>query len=132
MRKLRKILHVEDDTDILEVTRMALEGLNGLEVASCRGWREAIARAPGYAPDLFLLDVMMPEKSGPETLAELRRLPGLADTPAIFMTAKVQLSEVRLFLDAGGIAVVTKPFDPMTLGDQICEEWAKHFLMTSE
>jgi two-component system, OmpR family, response regulator len=125
MRRLAKILHVEDDPDILELTRMALEGLNGFDVASCSGWREAVAKAPGFEPDMFLLDVMMPGKTGPETLAELRMLPGFTDTPTVFMTAKVQLPEIQTFLDAGAIAVITKPYDPMMLGDRLCEEWAK-------
>jgi CheY-like chemotaxis protein len=125
MRRLAKILHVEDDPDIRDLTRIALEGLNGLDVESCNGWREAVAKAPDYKPDMFLLDVMMPGKTGPETLVELRTLPGFANTPAVFMTAKVRLSEIQTFLDAGAIAVITKPFDPIIMGDRLCEEWAK-------
>ncbi len=125
MRKLARILHVEDDPDILSIAKMALEGLHGFEVMACSDWKEAVDKAPEFRPDLFLLDVMMPQKSGPETLAELRRLPGFADTPAIFMTAKVQEDEVARFLAAGAIAVVTKPFDPMALGDEIRAVWMR-------
>jgi len=123
MRELRKIMHVDDEADILELTKMALEGVKGFEVASCNGWREAIETAPVFTPDLFLLDVMMPEKSGPETLVELRELPGFADIPVIFMTAKVDRDAIRDLQKTGAIAIIAKPFDPMTLGDQIENEW---------
>ncbi|MFC3117770.1 response regulator [Jhaorihella thermophila] len=68
---------------------------------------------------------MMPKKTGPELLKDLRKIDGFAHTPAIFMTAKVQNAEIQSFLDAGAIAVITKPFDPMTLGDQIRAIWAE-------
>ena len=125
MTELKKIMHVDDDPDILEVARLALEGVKGFEVAACSGWREAVETAPAFRPDLFLLDVMMPEKTGPETLEELRKLPGLQDTPTIYMTAKVDRDTVRQLQATGAIAVIPKPFDPLILGDEIQEEWEK-------
>ncbi len=125
MGELKKILHVDDDADILEIARLALEGMKGFAVASCSGWREAVEVAPAFGPDLFLLDVMMPEKSGPETLQELRKLPGLEDTPAIYMTAKVDRDTVRQLQNGGALAVIAKPFDPLTLGDEIEREWER-------
>jgi len=126
MRELQKIMHVDDDADILEVAKMALEGLSGFEVVTCCGWREAVEIAPSFVPDLFLLDVMMPEKSGPETLVELRKLAGFSETPVIYMTAKVDSDTVVELNKTGAIAVIPKPFDPVTLGDQIHEEWVKN------
>ncbi len=125
MKPLTKILHVEDDKDILEIASLTLEQLHGFQVASCLTWTEAIEKCPVFQPDLFLLDVMMPKKTGPELLKDLRKIDGFENTPAIFMTAKVQNAEVQSFLDAGAIAVITKPFDPMTLGDQIRAIWAE-------
>lgn len=124
MKPLRKILHAEDDQDILEISRLALEQLHEFEVASCLTCAQAIETCPSFEPDLFLLDVMMPKMPGPVLLAELRKIPGFEHTPAIFMTAKVRSDEIQSFLDAGAIAVITKPFDPLTLGDQIRAEWA--------
>ena len=124
MKPLTKILHVEDDRDILEIASLTLQQLHGFEVAPCLTWAEALQTCPRFRPDLFLLDVMMPQKTGPELLADLRRIAGFANTPAIFMTAKVQNAELQSLLDAGAIAVITKPFDPMTLGDQIRAAWA--------
>ena len=75
--------------------------------------------------DALLLDVMVPGMSGPDVLKALRKLPGLERTPAIFMTARVQPSEVRDLMDHGAVAVISKPFDPLTLGPQIEAALAK-------
>lgn len=123
MPELPKILHVEDDPDIREIAQMALEVVGGLEVVQCASGAEALEAAPSSAPDLILLDVMMPGMSGDETLLALRKMPQFADTPAIFMTAKAQQSEVERLKDLGAKAVITKPFDPMTLADQILAVW---------
>jgi len=123
MSELPKILHVEDDPDIREIALMALEVVGGLDVDQCASGADALERAPGIAPGLLLLDVMMPGMSGDETLTALRKMPQFADTPAIFMTAKAQLSEVDRLKQLGALDVITKPFDPMTLADQILKIW---------
>ncbi|WP_102227016.1 response regulator [Acidimangrovimonas sediminis] len=125
MGDLPKILHVEDDPDIREIALMALEIVGGLEVAQCASGAEALERAATEAPDLLLLDVMMPGMSGDETLAALRRLDQFAETPAIFMTAKAQQSEVERLRQIGARDVITKPFDPMTLADEILAIWRR-------
>jgi CheY-like chemotaxis protein len=118
MTKLR-ILHVEDDPDILEISRIALETIGGHEVHQFSGGAEAIGNAAAIAPDVFLLDVMMPGMSGEQTLAALRQLPECRTIPAIFMTAKAQENEVTKLRAAGAIDVIVKPFDPMALAAQI-------------
>ncbi|HJM51929.1 MAG TPA: response regulator [Alphaproteobacteria bacterium] len=122
---LERILFVEDEPDIQQVARMALELAGGFTVEVCSSGPEALERAPGFAPQLFLLDVMMPGMDGPTTLAELRQLPQLAATPVIFMTAKVQPAEVAQYRELGAIDVIAKPFDPMKLADTIREMWAR-------
>ena len=120
---LQKVLYVEDDPDIREVAQLALELVGGLEVRMCASGEEAVAQAPGFAPDLLLLDVMMPGLDGPSTLARLREHPTLSSTPAVFMTAKVQPQEVAALRALGAIGVVAKPFDPMCLGDELRALW---------
>jgi two-component system, OmpR family, response regulator len=122
---LQRILYVEDEPDIQTIAQIALESIGGFTVEICPTGRDAIARAPAFAPDLLLLDVMMPGMDGPTTLAALRNLQQTANTPAIFMTAKAQPHEIRRFLDLGALDVITKPFDPMTLSDSIREIWAR-------
>ena len=123
MAELKKILHVEDEPDIREIALLALETVGGFSVESCGSGDEALEKPPGFMPDLFLMDIMMPGMDGPATLVELRKMPEFADTPVIFMTAKAQAQEVVRFKELGAIDVITKPFDPITLSDQIRKIW---------
>lgn len=125
MGQLRKIMHIEDDEDIREIAKLALEVVGGFEVEQCEDGQHALGCAAQSGADLFVIDVMMPGLSGPETLAQLRRIPECAKTPAIFVTAKAQAGEIRELqaLDVAG--VITKPFDPVTLPDQIRSIWAE-------
>ncbi len=114
-----KILYVEDEADIRAVAQIALETVGGFSLCQCASGEEALQRAAECAPDLLLLDVMMPGMDGPTTLLRLRGLPATAQTPAIFMTAKVQPSEIAHFKSLGALDVIAKPFDPMALADQV-------------
>lgn len=123
MSELKRILHLEDEPDIREVTQLALEALGGFKTENCGSGEDALARAAGFRPDLLLLDVMMPGMNGPQTLEALRARPETADTLVIFMTAKVQAPELASFRALGAIGVVTKPFNPETLSDQVQQFW---------
>jgi CheY-like chemotaxis protein len=83
----------------------------------------SLKQVNSFSPDLLLLDVMMPEMDGPTTLKALRQIPGTLPTPVIFMTAKVQPAEVEELRTLGALDVIAKPFDPMTLADQIKKIW---------
>ena len=126
MSTLQQILCVEDEDDIRSVLTLSLEAIGGFTVDACASGPEAIRRAPDVAPDLILLDVMMPGMDGPTTLGELRKSPALRRTPVMFLTAKVQSSEVQHYLSLGAIGVLSKPFDPMTLPGRIREAWEQH------
>lgn len=123
MSTLERILYVEDELDIQAVARLALEMLGGFTVKVCSSGEEALREAEAYAPDMILLDVMMPGMDGPTTLKALRALPGLAEVPVAFMTAKVQPAEVALYKTLGARDVIPKPFDPMTLASQVRAIW---------
>ncbi len=125
-RELRRICHIEDDADIREIALMALETIGGFEVAQCSSGSEALAVAPAMGPDMLLIDVMMPGMDGKATLAGLRRYPQLAAVPAVFMTARAQEEEVAELMALGAAGVVTKPFDPATLADELRAIWARH------
>ena len=114
----KNILHVEDEADIAEVAKVALEELGGSKVTTCSSGEEALARLQDWSPDLILLDAMMPGLDGLAMLAELSKIPRAAEIPVIFITAKTQQAEVKRFIDAGAIGVVLKPFDPVTLHDE--------------
>lgn len=122
-RPLNRILCVEDEPDIRTIVHLTLETMGGFTVALAENGPAALARAPEFAPDLILLDVMMPGMDGPTTLGELRKLPALAGTPVVFMTAKVQPDEVARYLALGAVDVIVKPFDPMALPDRVKAIW---------
>ncbi|HET8714328.1 MAG TPA: response regulator [Holophagaceae bacterium] len=118
---LRRILAVEDESDLRAVLDLCLREVGQFEVLLCASGEEALAKAPGFAPDLFLLDVMMPGLDGPGTLQGLRALG--CGAPAFFLTAKVQAGDVADLLAAGAAAVVPKPFDPMALPEELRARW---------
>jgi len=123
MSGLQRILYVEDEADIRQVAQLALEAVGGFTVKLCASGEEAINEAAAFAPDMILLDVMMPGMDGPSTLAALREQPALAAVPVAFMTAKVQPSEVEHYRSLGARDVIAKPFDPMTLAEQVRTVW---------
>ena len=116
---MNKILYVEDEPDIQTIAQMALEMVGGFDVMICSSGMEALQAVVDFAPDIILLDVMMPGMDGVQTYRALRQLPECVKTPIVFMTAKVQSSEVQAYLDLGALAVIPKPFDPMTLADEV-------------
>jgi len=122
-RPLQKILMVDDERDIREVARLALELVGGYTVCLCASGAQALAEGPAFAPDLIVLDVMMPGMDGPATLAALRRTVPFASTPVVFMTAKAQPQQVQQFLALGAVDVVAKPFQAMQLAQQLAAIW---------
>ena len=76
-------------------------------------------------PQLILLDVMMPVMDGPTTLKALHDLPEMGSIPAIFITAKVQPSEVARYRELGAVDVIPKPFNTLALSSRINEIWAR-------
>lgn len=126
MQALERILLVEDEPDIQAVAKLALEMVGGFTVSVCSSGRIALTEIGAFQPQLVLLDVMMPDMDGPATLAAIRDNPDWADLPVAFMTAKVQPSEVAHYKSLGALDVIAKPFDPMTLADQVRAVWAEH------
>ncbi len=116
---MQRILFIEDEKDIQEVAQLALESIGGYTVEVCSSGAEALDRVVAFAPDLILLDVMMPDMDGPSTLEALRKIPETASTPIIFMTAKSQAREIQRFKKLSTLEVITKPFNPMALSDQV-------------
>lgn len=119
-----RILYVEDEPDIRQVAKLALEAVGGFTVEACSSGDEALRTLPRFKPDLILLDVMMPGMDGPTTLRRLRELPDSQGIPAVFMTAKVQAHEIAELKSIGAFDVIPKPFDPMTLSRTVSEIWA--------
>jgi len=118
-----KLLYVDDDDDISSIVELAFEGDDRFHLTVCHSGQEALIAAEQAPPDMVLLDVMMPGMDGPTTLQQLQTQYDLTKVPVVFMTAKVQSSEVESYKALGAADVVAKPFDPMTLSNQIRQIW---------
>jgi two-component system OmpR family response regulator len=121
----QRVMYVEDDPDIRAIAEIALQDVGGFTARLCESGAQALDVAPAFGPELVLLDVMRPGMDGPETLRALRELPGMAQVPVIFMTARLQRSEIDEYRALGAAGVIPKPFDPMTLAEQISEILAR-------
>lgn len=119
------VVLAEDDPDIQLVARLALQRA-GFEVRVVANGRAALDAIGERRPDVVLLDWMMPELDGPETCRRLKADPATASIPVIFLTAKSQESEIQRGLSLGAIGYVTKPFDALTLGQQVRDLLALH------
>ncbi len=117
--KITKIMIVDDDEDICTVAALAARRVGGWDVVIAASGQEALAKARSERPDVILLDAMMPVLDGPATLVKLREEPSTATIPVIFLTAKVQRREVEHYKELGAIGVIRKPFDAMTLPDEV-------------
>lgn len=120
---LERILYAEDEPDIQAVAKLALEMIGGFKVLICGDGTQTLEKVKDFAPDLILLDVMMPGMDGPTTLQHLRKDPATAEIPVIFFTAKVQAPEVEQYQAMGALTVLAKPFNPMTLATQVKQVW---------
>jgi CheY-like chemotaxis protein len=118
---MRRILIIDDEDDIREVAALSLESVAGWEVVTASSGAEGLRVAASELPDAILMDVMMPAMDGPTTFRELQKMPNIAHIPVILLTAKVQGVDQRRFAGLGVSAVLFKPFDPLTLADQMSE-----------
>jgi signal transduction histidine kinase len=121
--KRQTVLIAEDDPLLAEVIAATLD-LEGLETVVTHHGKEALSLARKLLPDLVLLDVMMPGRSGIEVCAALKTAPESADIPVILLTAKTQKEDQAVGLAAGADAYVTKPFSPVQLIDLVKETLA--------
>ena len=115
----RRILFIDDEEDIQTLARFCLELEDGWQLLTASSGKEGIAIAETEQPDAILLDVMMPELDGLQTLAQLQVNSKTKHIPTIFITAKAQAADRRKFYAAGAKGVINKPFDSLTLGSQI-------------
>jgi CheY-like chemotaxis protein len=118
---MRRILIIDDEDDIREVAALSLEAIAGWEILTASSGAEGMLIAALEQPDAILMDVMMPEVDGPTTFGKMQLNPSIAHIPVLLLTAKVQGIDQRRFAGLGVAAVLFKPFDPLTLSQQISE-----------
>lgn len=117
----KNILLIDDEETIQEVVQVGIEIEAGWRVEIASSGREGIDLAQDQQPDAILLDVMMPNMDGIDTLSLLKSNNRTSAIPVIFLTAKAQAEEKNRFQSLGVVDVITKPFNSMTLASQIAK-----------
>lgn len=113
------ILIVDDEEELLSITRMGLEMSSGWKVLTATSGEEGLVIATEQQPDVILLDWMMPEMDGYATLQALRLNPATCSIPVILVTAKAQSPDGDTFAGVDVLAIFTKPLRPLKLAEQI-------------
>ncbi|OGR87324.1 MAG: hypothetical protein A3A86_04205 [Elusimicrobia bacterium RIFCSPLOWO2_01_FULL_60_11] len=121
--KLSRILLVDDDPDIQTIAKVSLESVGGFSVRICGQADEAVRAATEFTPQLILLDVMMPGMDGPAVLKLFKGDKLCRGIPVVFMTANLREQEAKALKNKEVAGVIAKPFDPMTLPENIRRIW---------
>jgi len=111
---MSRILLCDNEQSLRTLMRASLDGL-GHEIHEATTGDEGLRLARELAPDLVLLDMMMPGRSGLEVLQELRADPSFADTAVVMVTARVQADDREAAMAAGADGFLLKPFRPAEL-----------------
>lgn len=118
---MRKIVIVDDENDIREILRNSIELTKDWTVLEASDGLKAIELIRREMPDAIVLDVMMPSIDGREVFRRLRQDVATKSIPVVFLTASLQRHEVRALEALGPEAVLAKPFDPLTIANEISE-----------
>lgn len=117
-----RLLLVEDEPDIRLIARAALMRA-GFDVLTAENGADAIDLAVSQTPDVIVLDWMLPEVDGFETCGRLKADPATARIPVVFLTARTSPDDQARCLALGALGCITKPFNPLSLGDQVKALW---------
>lgn len=107
----RKVLIADDEPDILEILKYNLQG-EGYQVVTAKDGDDAIEKAKQFNPDLIVLDIMMPKKTGVEVCEILRLLPAFKSTLILFLTALSDENTQIRGLETGADDYISKPISP--------------------
>jgi two-component system, OmpR family, phosphate regulon response regulator PhoB len=117
-----RILVCDNEQSLRTLVRASLEIDNGhYDIAEAADGDEALTLARRLRPDLILLDMMMPGRTGLDVLEELRADEELAETPVVMLTARVQVGDRAAADAAGADRFLAKPFSPIELSSVVAE-----------
>ena len=115
----KQILVIDDEADLRELIEVSLVGYAGWQVQTAATCQQGVEKARDNKPDLILLDISMPQVDGYQCLQQLQAEPDLADIPVIVLTARVQRQDHRKVSEMGIVGVIIKPFNPLSLWQEI-------------
>lgn len=115
----KQVLVIDDDDGVRQIIQLSLETVAGWKVWTASSGKEGVAIAQARAPDLILLDVMMPEQDGIAVFQTLQSQVMTKPIPTIFLTAKAQESDHQQLMELGVQGIIVKPFQARELAHQI-------------
>ncbi|MCD8554143.1 response regulator [Seleniivibrio sp.] len=115
---MMRVLIADDELRLRKVVALHLKK-SGFDVYEAGNGQQAVEMAKELVPDVIVLDVMMPEKTGLEACAEIKSVPELASIPVVLLTAMAESDDIKKGRDAGADEYLTKPFSPKELIDII-------------
>jgi CheY-like chemotaxis protein len=119
MKENKCILVIDDEPDIREIAKLSFQITRSWQVVAAGSGPDGVTQAATHQPDAILLDVVMPLCDGLATLKMLKAQAETANIPVILLTATAKLATHGDFLKAGAQGIITKPFDPGTVADQL-------------
>lgn len=114
-----RLLCADDEPDLRTILELALSLEPDIEAEFFPSGAALLERARAGGFDAVLLDAMMPDMDGYETCRRLKADPATAGAPVVFLTARAQGGQQQLALEAGAVASLTKPFDPLTIAGEL-------------
>lgn len=119
MNATKRILIVDDEEDIRAVVQVSLEEFGGWQTIAATSGAEGLQLAQSELPDAILLDISMPDVDGFQVCEALQNDPQTQKIPVVVLTAKVLPSDYQRFESLRVAGVITKPFDPMMIWEEI-------------
>lgn len=110
-----------DNEEVLRTLVRGALAIGDYEIVEARDGDESVELARACEPDLIVLDMMMPGRTGVEVLRELRAEERFADTPVIMLTARAQTADREAAVEAGASHFLPKPFSPLALANLVDE-----------
>jgi DNA-binding response OmpR family regulator len=115
----KRVLVIDDEANVREIVQACLQDLGGWEVSEAAPGPEGLIKAVLEQPDAIVLDLMLPQTDGLAFLRKLRMHSVTETIPIVILTTKAYLAEPKLLSQFGVMGTIAKPFNPVTLSNQI-------------